>query len=178
MSLLICCLLLQTLLSFQYCSVFAVKELNPRAEQLEEDRKIWSNCVTTNGSNGTCRCGASLHHAISCSDDDDTLQVQPCYCLYYDTSQNKTLAGCYFAEKKYNQVLTRYSVQNGSLFNQDMCSSMININREGHFCGKTLDWLFTPTTISAVYHARSTAIETGSSTLLLLSFHLLCSMLE
>ena len=74
-------LLLQMLLAFQHCSVFAMKEDELRAEQQEEDRKVWSNCVTTNSSNGinkTCRCGASLHHAISCSADDGTLQIQHC----------------------------------------------------------------------------------------------------
>ncbi len=82
--------------------------------------------------------------AVRCSDDANTLQVQPCYCMFYEVSENRTLAGncmptCYtIGISRYYQSLTRYSVQNGSLFNEDMCSSLIAVDthREGRFCGR------------------------------------------
>ncbi len=106
------------------------------------DRKVWSTCVTSNNGSGItqCRCGNSLD-AVICSDNGNILHVQPCYCMFYEESGNKTLAGncmitCY---NGFFTSVTRYSIQNGSLLNEDMCSSRINgidTHREGRFCGR------------------------------------------
>lgn len=109
----------------------------------DEERKVWSVCAGRNsslGSNDSCRCPDSVGPGIQCGHSGDIIHIQPCYCMYYEQSQQRTLAGncmstCY---NGYSKNITRYSVQNGSLFNRDMCSSWlsgINSNREGRFCG-------------------------------------------
>jgi hypothetical protein len=114
---------------------------------LFEDRKIWSRCDTNDDGILTCRCGDGLHRAVQCSDDGTSLQIQPCYCLYYETSENRTIAGncmttCYRDKQHYSQSITRYSVEDGHQFNIEMCSSLLNMvdtNREGRFCGRCKD---------------------------------------
>ena len=130
---------------FHYLTAVGVAELKSITAP-EVDSKVWSTCTTLNDSNGpiqTCRCGDSLHNAIGCSDGEDTLKNEWCYCLFYEESDNRTLAGncmttCYGTGTNY-RTITRYSVQNGSFFKKDMCSSLMNVvdtHREGRFCGR------------------------------------------
>ena len=110
-------------------------------EEVSSDLKVWSDC-----SSGVCECGANVHRAVGCT--DEFLWIQPCYCMYYDHSTNRTLLGnclltCYYFNKSsiehYYYPMRRYSVQNASLFNDAMCSpstSLIVSNRTGRFCGR------------------------------------------
>ena len=111
-----------------------------------EDRKIWSICNSTsvdynsNRTTVTCKCGSDILKTIECNNNADSIHIQSCYCMFYDTSENSTLAGncmmtCFNAGRKSFRSITRYSVENGSLFNNEMCSSDFDIHREGHFCG-------------------------------------------
>ncbi len=103
------------------------------------DTKVWSQCEQTNEE---CKCGDTLQGAIFCS--DDSLQIQPCYCMFYDKTENVTIAGtcmsnCLKHGPLYYKNITRYSVQNATKFNSDMCSltmTLIDTHREGRFCAK------------------------------------------
>ncbi len=106
------------------------------------DRKVWSVCE-----DGSCECGSSIGGIVLC-DDAGHLLIQPCYCLYYDFTVNKTFLGacmltCYYvhyhaALRSYYEV-DRLSVQNASQFNDAICGdsySHIDTNREGRFYGR------------------------------------------
>ena len=108
------------------------------AADLTTEPKVWSQY----DSNGVSECGSDLNHAILCSDDQ--LQLEACYCLYYDHTLNTTIAGscmgtCYSVTFDYYHHLQRFPVRNASEFNSAMCgvnTSYVQTNREGRFCGK------------------------------------------
>ncbi len=123
---------------------FAVPSLALEVNSTLDDRKIWSRCGTKNESNGitqTCRCGDKIQDAIRCSDNTNSLLIQPCYCVFYEESENRTLAGncmitCF---NGFTGSITRYSITNGSDFNEDMCHMLLSgkdSHREGRFCGR------------------------------------------
>ncbi len=84
-----------------------------------------------------------------CKDNnDDSIWIQPCYCLYFDQASNKSVVGncmlsCYHVKfsqhaKGYYEI-GRESVLNATTFNNEICnSSVITVgsNREGRFCGR------------------------------------------
>ena len=98
---------------------------------ITDDRRVWSVCNASSVDNGTdttttCQCGRDPSDTVECSKDGNFLTIQPCYCLFYDVSENATLVGncmvsCYNAGHKYVHPLTRYPVENGSLFNEEVC---------------------------------------------------------
>ena len=110
---------------------------------LDQDHKVWSVCR----SNGSCSCGSDLNEVVMC--EEDVLHIVPCYCMYYDAKENKTLLGncpltCYYRTPVRNLYrnwypLERYAVENASLFNEAACGQLptrIISNREGRFCGR------------------------------------------
>lgn len=111
-----------------------------------EDLKVWTTCNVSDVNNSwtgeTCWCGNDIYNAIQC--EADSIMIQPCYCMYYEASENRTIAGncmmtCFNTGHKSFRSITRYSVQNGSRFNNDMCSKVMNLidtHREGRFCGR------------------------------------------
>jgi hypothetical protein len=104
--------------------------------------RVWSVC-----SNGSCDCGRNEYDIALCSEDDEYLWIQACYCMYYD-SQNETILGscmstCHYVH--FHEVgrvyfkLERYATENGSEFNEAICSrnfAHVDMNREGRFCGR------------------------------------------
>lgn len=106
------------------------------------ERKIWTTC----NSNNSCSCGDSLSGVVTCSGEN--ILIQPCYCMYYDQTENITVIGncmltCYYIHSgnygNYHFPVKWYSEQNASSLNEDMCSSLISYvvtNREGRFCGR------------------------------------------
>ena len=102
---------------------------------------VWSIC-----DEDTCKCGNSLHNVVECSEDD--LLIQPCYCMYYDESQNMSLVGncmytCFYVhmgnKANYHYPTKHYSVDNASSFNHEICDPSISYRetfREGRFCGR------------------------------------------
>ena len=106
------------------------------------DVKIWSDC-----SSGTCKCGPRVHRIVPhCS--EETVWIQPCYCMYYDQDSNETIVGnclptCYYFNfsrvESFYYPVARYPVANATTFNAEMCSpatSLIETNRKGRFCGR------------------------------------------
>ena len=102
---------------------------------------VWSVCDES-----SCKCGDSLHDVVVCSGEN--LLIQPCYCMYYDQTENITIVGdcmytCYYVNSEntgnYHYSIKHYSVDNASTFNEGICGSLISYrttNREGRFCGR------------------------------------------
>ena len=108
-------------------------------EEQEESRPIWSREV-----NGSWECGASYHFSVLCANDWDVIKIPRCYCMFYDEKARQTQLGyclttC-FHKNSHSLYITlkRYSVDNGSQFNRDMCSedmASFVTNKMGRFCG-------------------------------------------
>ncbi len=106
--------------------------------ELTRDNKIWSICDT----NGTCVCGNDISQSVHCKDQEKSIEIGLCYCMYYDEDNNETILGnciytCFYRHITYS--IQRYSVENASLFNNDVCSKYHEVkhtNREGRFCGR------------------------------------------
>ena len=110
------------------------------------DQRIWSVC----SKNGSCSCGPDIFDAIVCTEDQAVINIQDCYCMFYDKENRVPYIGtCFFScfnrlplsnphQKPFYSV-EHYSVENASLFNEAICSNvttLINTNREGRFCGR------------------------------------------
>ena len=125
-----------------YVAVNTVSTSDSDAVNISTDIKVWSDCNST----GDCICGVHVKKAVLCTEDE--LWVQPCYCMYYDDTMNKTLLGnclftCYYFNasrvRRYYYAVTRHSIQNASAFNKEMCgpvASLIETHRTGRFCGQ------------------------------------------
>ena len=120
---------------FLYC-LLLVSGIGRFVFAASDNLKVWSTCT-----NSSCTCGSDLHHAIKCS--DDSLQIQSCYCMYYDQDENTAIAGnclvsCFAITGVYYHTVNRYLVKNATHFNRDMCSpavAWVDTHREGRFCG-------------------------------------------
>ena len=108
------------------------------------DQQVWSVCDNT----GSCSCGPNVSHAVICRDGDNTIEIQNCYCMFYDEDTNTSLLGtclmsCSYQKKSYQPNFLFYSLsRNLSSFNKDMCAydtTKVKQNREGRFCGKCKD---------------------------------------
>ena len=108
------------------------------------DQQVWSVC----DNNGSCSCGPNVSHAVICRDGDNTIEIQNCYCMFYDEDTNTSLLGtclmsCSYQKKSYQPNFLFYSLsRNLSSFNKDMCAydtTKVKQNREGRFCGKCKD---------------------------------------
>ena len=116
----------------------AVSDLSMEKNVIE-GRPIWSQWV-----NHSWQCGHNFRDSVSCSDDKKTLRISRCYCVYYDEKVNQTQLGyclttCFNMARLNYIVLSRYSVDNGSQFNDYMCSKDVasyTSNRGGRFCGR------------------------------------------
>lgn len=105
---------------------------------------IWSVC-----DKNSCKCGNNLANVVYCSGED--ILIQPCYCMYYDQTENRTIVGncmytCFYVHSgnkgNYHYSVKHYSIDNATTFNTEVCGSLISyrdINREGRFCGRCKD---------------------------------------
>ena len=94
------------------------------------------NCALRFNDNHACACThSSSFQAVTC--ENNTVIIQPCYCMYYDTSRNMTLvANCYYS--CYSPKKMYVEVNRGTEFNIDVCNQY-NFYRVGEFCGNCND---------------------------------------
>ena len=80
---------MKLLLMLMYSAVLIVSSANSQAEI--------KDCAVRFKDNGVCAC--STHNTdgpIKSSNNSQKIQIQPCYCAYYDQHLNKTTVGsCY-----------------------------------------------------------------------------------
>lgn len=113
---------------------------------LLENTNTSSRCPVWSERNSNCQCQRQLHHIIRCREGkDDTvyLEVQNCYCVWYDTSNDQTVVSkC--LHTCYNTKGTLYyqveSTTNYTEFNRQMCSGTylgLELHRrDSRLCGK------------------------------------------
>ena len=58
-------------------------------------QQVWSVC----DNNGLCSCGPNVSHAVICRDGDNTIEIQNCYCMFYDEDTNTSLLSCSYQKK-------------------------------------------------------------------------------
>ena len=95
------------------------------------------NCGVRYEDNGVRACNANNEfHAVTCY-DNHTIEIQPCYCMYYNADMNMSVVGnCFFSCYQYNNTLIE--VTSSKEFNTNICNKYgsIAIHRMGHFCGR------------------------------------------
>ena len=95
-----------------------------------------TNCGVRFEDNGVCACcTGSEYHAVTCH-DNHTVEIQPCYCMYYDRSMNMTIVGdCYFSCYQYDGAYL--VITNTIEFNEHFCEHYRKntLHRMGRFCG-------------------------------------------
>ena len=129
----------------------------PNAQCLN-NQPIWSNC-SDSGSNF---CGDNLWWSLRC-DKLNQVWIQPCYCMYYDKKYKTAIAGqcmhaCFYLHPSletgsFHFPIQRYPVENYSLFNQDMCNVLPDLNRM-ESAKKSIGFQITPTTFLTAYLAK------------------------
>ncbi len=102
------------------------------------DQKVWSVC----SKNGSCSCGPNIYNAVQCTEGNEFLRIQNCYCMYYDEQQNMSFLGtCLIScnNQAHPSSLFYFVERNVSFFNDAICSNAsttVNTFREGRFCGR------------------------------------------
>ena len=133
------CLYINYLLSLIICSLVLVNA----SVDLEVNRKIWSQWIPD--ANGEYPCGVDKIGVVQCDENDKYLKIHACYCIYWDQDTNESVVGsclitCYYARNSSPfYPIERYSISNGTLFNEAVCSlstSYVDTHREGRFCGR------------------------------------------
>ena len=87
-------------------------------------------------SNGTCKCGKTIHDIVKC---DETLQkssVLDCYCMTYNESTGTVVGACFYncvSTKDTKDVVYRRMPKTVEELNHDMCG---DFNRDGQLCGE------------------------------------------
>ena len=130
------CLFIDYLLSLIICSLVLVNA----SVDLEVNRKIWIPDAT-----GEYPCGVDKIGVVKCDENNNYLKIHACYCIYWDQDTNKSAVGsclisCFYARSSSPfYPIERYSISNGTLFNEAVCSpstSYADTHREGRFCGR------------------------------------------
>ena len=93
---------------------------------------------------------------VKCDENHNYLEIHACYCIYWDQDTKKSVVGsciltCFYTRSSIPfYPIERYSISNGTLFNEAVCSpstSYVDTHREGRFCGRCkprTDWQHTP----------------------------------
>ena len=93
------------------------------------------NCGVSFKDNGICACSMnSGNGAVSCY-DNQTIEIQPCYCMYYDAGMNLSVVGnCYYSCYEFDNTLIE--VSSSQEFNAKICDQYGTLHRTGRFCGQ------------------------------------------
>ena len=88
-------------------------------------------CAVRFQDNGVCACSTKNPKGpVKCDNNSQTIEIQPCYCAFYDQQLNKTIVGhCYYTCYEHSNV--KVEVTNSDEFNDDFCDSD---TRRGFFC--------------------------------------------
>ena len=86
-----------------------------------------------------CACSLDRAKPVTCYDVSNyEIRIQPCYCMYYDSTQNLSIVG-HCIHSCYNYSGTVIKVNSSAEFNTDICQEFGNFNRTGRFCGQCTD---------------------------------------
>ena len=107
------------------------------------NRKIWSQSISD--ATGKYPCGIDKIGVVKCDENHNYLEIHACYCIYWDQDTKKSVVGsciltCFYTRSSIPfYPIERYSISNGTLFNEAVCSpstSYVDTHREGRFCGR------------------------------------------
>jgi len=115
---------------FLVFSIVSAKNDSSKGGIVLGDRPIWSQLE-----NNTWTCGDDVSSSVKC--EEGALVVSRCYCMYYDSLTNETELGtclysCFHPQYSCGFRLNRYSTDNFSLFNRDMCNPVSRLHRHQH----------------------------------------------
>ena len=98
-------------------------------------------CALKFKDNDVCVCSTQGSRApVKCHRDSHRIEIQPCYCIYYDSDTNMTLMGnCFFSCVEYFN--TYIGIGSSTAFNDYICNKYgsVSSNRMGRFCGHCND---------------------------------------
>ena len=96
-------------------------------------------CIMKFKDNGVCACSDRGKLApVRCHPEGHRIEIQPCYCIFYDSDKNMTIIGkCFFS---CTQFFTTYiGIGSSTAFNDYICNKYGSLNRMGRFCGHCND---------------------------------------
>lgn len=96
-------------------------------------------CTMKFKDNGACACSTrSPDSPIRCHEDSHRIEIQPCYCVYYDSEMNMTVMGsCFFSCVEFFN--TYIGIGSSAAFNEYVCNKYGSLHRMGRFCGHCND---------------------------------------
>ena len=88
-------------------------------------------------SNGTCRCGKTIHDIVKCDETLNESAILDCYCMTYNESTETIVVGaCFYncvSTNSTKDVVYRPMPKTVEGLNRDMCG---DFNRDGQLCGE------------------------------------------
>lgn len=89
--------------------------------------------------NDVCACSTrGSHSPIRCHEDSHRIEIQPCYCMYYDSDTNMTIMGqCFFSCVEFFNMYI--GIGSSTAFNDYICNKYGSLHRMGRFCGHCND---------------------------------------
>ena len=103
---------------------------------LVETEESKEKCEIHFKDNDVCACSSQDQSGmVKCQNISRNIEIQPCYCMYYDAVLNRSVLGhCYFSchqlQHQFIEITTSVD------FNRDFCSEYGFPNRKGRFCGQ------------------------------------------
>ena len=133
-------------MDYLLCSIlysFVLVNASIEKDGSEVNRKIWSQSIPDAA--GEYPCGVDKIGVVKCDENNNNLKIHACYCIYWDQDTKKSVVGSCMLTCFYDRgfspfyPIERYSISNGTLFNEAVCSpstSYADTHREGRFCGR------------------------------------------
>ena len=85
-----------------------------------------------------CACSTHNNGLVKCGEDNHSIQIQPCYCMYYDQHLNMSVLGqCYFT--CYMYPIESVQITTSTRLNDNICNQYWTLHRVGRFCGQCND---------------------------------------
>ena len=90
--------------------------------------------------NGVCACSTQDPFTpVKCGEDNHSIEIQPCYCMYYDQHLNMSVLGhCLFSCFELHD--THIEISSSAALTDNICTSYSEaLHRVGRFCGQCND---------------------------------------
>ena len=106
------------------------EELQESATYVPPDQQCPTWFFPDPSSNGTCRCGDSVHNAVRCNESTKEVAILDCYCMTYYELTGPVVGACF-----YNCMRELYYLLPSDVtkLNNNMCGYL---NRAGQLCGE------------------------------------------
>ena len=112
-------------MDYLLCSIlysFVLVNASIEKDDSEVNCKIWSQSIPDAA--GEYPCGVDKIGVVKCDENNNNLKIHACYCIYWDQDTKKSVVGSCILSCFYSSI-ERYSISNGTLFNEDACSPSV-----------------------------------------------------